>query len=429
MLLKKYKINFFILLLILFLTSIFLVSQTDAVSVGELKNNILDRNNKLKDIQKEIDEYEAEINSLGKEKKTLDNEIKKLNVTEKKLQADIRYTEGQIDETSLSIDELIIEIEQKRKDIERRKEAIAEIVKNLNEDESMSMIEMVLINNNFSDFFSDLERLENFQETMSINLEKLGEFKIELEVQKDDKEENKAKLEGMQAKYKDQNSLVSINKTKKTTLLDQTKNKESNYKQLLSDRMKQKEALEEEIKDFEDKLRVEIDPTSLPLVGPGVLKWPIDNVRITQYFGNTPFATKNPQVYNGGGHNGVDFGASIGTPLKSAEKGVVVGVGDTDIGCVGVSYGRWILIEHPNNLTTLYAHLSLIKVSKGQEVSVGQVIGYSGDTGYTTGPHLHFTVYATQAVEVGTITSKVCGTKMTLPLAPREWYLNPLSYL
>jgi len=429
MLLKKYKIFFFILSLILFLTSVFPVPQTGAASVDELKNNILDRNSKLKELQKEIDAYEAEISSLGKEKTSLNNEIKKLDVTEKKLKTDILYTEGQIDQTGLSIEKLAIEITQKKGDIDLKKEVIAEIVRSLNEDESMSMIEIALMSNNFSDFFSDLERLENFQEAMGINLDELSELKDQFEVQKDDKEETKAKLEGMQVKYKDQNSLVVINKNKKSTLLSKTKNKESNYKQLLADRIKKKEALEEEIKDFEDKLRVEIDPTSLPFVGPGVLKWPVDDVRITQYFGNTPFATKNPQVYNGGGHNGVDFGISIGTPLKSAEKGVVIGVGDTDTGCAGVSYGKWVLIEHPNNLTTLYAHLSLVKATKGQEVAVGEVIGYSGDTGYTTGPHLHFAVYAAKAVEVGTITSKVCGTKMTLPLAPREWYLNPLSYL
>lgn len=429
MLLGKYKIIFFTLLLVLFVSPFFSMPQVGIASVDELKNNILDRNNKLKELQKEIDEYETEIKSLSKEKTSLSNEIKKLDVTEKKLKADIRYTEGQIEQTGMSIERLIIEITGKKEDIERKKMAIAEIVRSLNEDESMSMIEVALMSDNFSDFFSDLERLENFQEAMSINLDELNNLKEQLESQKNDKEENKIKLEGMQTKYKDQNSLVVINKTKKSTLLDQTKNKESNYKQLLADRLKKKEALEDEIRDFENKLRVEIDPTSLPIVGPGVLKWPVDEVRITQYFGNTPFATKNPQVYNGGGHNGVDFAAGIGTPMKSAEKGIVVGVGDTDKECSGVSYGRWVLIEHPNNLSTLYAHLSLIKVTKGQTVSTGQVIGYSGDTGYTTGPHLHFAVYAAKAVEVGTITSKVCGTKMTLPLAPREWYLNPLSYL
>jgi len=427
--LRRYKINFFVLLPFLFLTIIFFAPEIKAASVDELKNNILDRNNKLKELQKEIDEYESEINKLGKEKQSLSNELKKLDITEKKLNADIRYTEEQVSQTGISINKLSLDIEQKKRDIELKKKVMSEIVRNLNEDESMSMIEIALLNNNFSDFFSELERLENFHETIGINLDELNELKDEFEIQKNDKEESKKKLEEMKSRYEDQNSLVVINKTKKNTLLSKTKNKESNYKQLLADRIEKKEALEEEIKDFENKLRVEIDPTSLPIVGPGVLKWPVDAVRITQYFGNTPFATKNPQVYNGGGHNGVDFAASIGTPIKSAENGVVVGVGDTDRECAGVSYGRWVLVKHPNNLTTLYAHLSLIKVAKGQEVVSGQTIAYSGDTGYTTGPHLHFTVYASQAVEVGTITSKVCGTKMTMPLAPRKWYLNPLSYL
>ncbi|MFA4890076.1 MAG: peptidoglycan DD-metalloendopeptidase family protein [Candidatus Paceibacterota bacterium] len=71
---------------------------------------------------------------------------------------------------------------------------------------------------------------------------------------------------------------------------------------------------------------------------------------ITQYFGNTAFATANPQVYNGAGHNGIDFRAAVGAPIKAAKDGVVKGVGDTDKNCNGVSYGKWVLIEHPNNL-------------------------------------------------------------------------------
>ncbi|MBU2109477.1 M23 family metallopeptidase, partial [Patescibacteria group bacterium] len=209
----------------------------------------------------------------------------------------------------------------------------------------------------------------------------------------------------------------------------ETKNKEANYKKLLADRLAKQKALEEEIRDIEDQIRIEIDPKSLPPAVSGVLKWPLDQIKITQYFGNTPFATANPQVYNGMGHNGVDFRASVGTPTKSSKEGIVIETGDTDKQCRGVSYGRWVLIEHPNNLSTLYAHLSLIKVSKGQQVNTGQIIGYSGDTGYTTGPHLHFGVFASQGVKVDQIKSKICGTMLVLPVASRSSYLNPLSYL
>ena len=132
-------------------------------------------------------------------------------------------------------------------------------------------------------------------------------------------------------------------------------------------------------------------------------------------------------MYNGYGHNGVDFRASIGTPVKAALTGVVKGIGDTDQVCPGASYGRWILLEHFNGLSTLYAHLSLIKISEREPVATGAVIGYSGATGYATGPHLHFTVYATQGVQVANRQSKVCGGTYRMPIADPKAYLNHYS--
>ena len=87
------------------------------------------------------------------------------------------------------------------------------------------------------------------------------------------------------------------------------------------------------------------------------------------------------------------------------------------------------MVKHPNGLSTLYAHLSLQTVSIGEVVSSGQVIGYSGNTGYSTGPHLHFGVYATQGVEIKTFDSSKNCKGATVPLADLKAYLNPLSYL
>lgn len=129
------------------------------------------------------------------------------------------------------------------------------------------------------------------------------------------------------------------------------------------------------------------------------------------------------------GHNGTDIGVSIGTPIYAADAGVVLGTGNTDLTCPGASYGKWVFIQHPNGLSTIYAHLSLIKSEAGETVTRGELIGYSGATGYVTGPHLHFGVYASQGVKIMTMQSKVCGTTYTMPIADFKAYLNPLLYL
>lgn len=90
------------------------------------------------------------------------------------------------------------------------------------------------------------------------------------------------------------------------------------------------------------------------------------------------------------GHNGVDFGAPIGTSVYAAMGGVVT-LTRTDGGWNG-GYGNYIVIKHPNGVQTLYAHLDSVSVDKGETVDRGQVIGRSGNTGKSTGPHLHFEV-------------------------------------
>jgi murein DD-endopeptidase MepM/ murein hydrolase activator NlpD len=89
------------------------------------------------------------------------------------------------------------------------------------------------------------------------------------------------------------------------------------------------------------------------------------------------------------GHNGVDLGCPIGTPVFAAAAGTII-VADPD-GYNG-GYGKYIVIKHGNGTQTLYAHLSSIFISVGQEVNQGDRIGSTGNTGRSTGPHLHFEV-------------------------------------
>jgi murein DD-endopeptidase MepM/ murein hydrolase activator NlpD len=105
--------------------------------------------------------------------------------------------------------------------------------------------------------------------------------------------------------------------------------------------------------------------------------------------------------------------------------GVVTNVISTNI-VQGCGYGKWVMVKHSNGISTLYAHLSLPTVAVGDNVPTGQVIGYSGNTGFTTGPHLHFGVYVTQGFQT---TKSVSCPGVIIPYTAQNGYLNPLSYL
>jgi murein DD-endopeptidase MepM/ murein hydrolase activator NlpD len=111
-------------------------------------------------------------------------------------------------------------------------------------------------------------------------------------------------------------------------------------------------------------------------MGSGELAWPVQGT-ITSKFG--------PRW--GSYHRGVDIGAASGTPIIAADSGMVVFAGWNG------GYGNLVKIAHGSNMQTWYAHLSKFAVSTGQEVKKGDVIGYVGSTGVSTGPHLHFEVH------------------------------------
>jgi len=134
-------------------------------------------------------------------------------------------------------------------------------------------------------------------------------------------------------------------------------------------------------------------------------------------------------LYSNGTHNGIDLGVPIGTPIKAALTGIVQATGNTDLQAGCYSYGKWVLVKHNNGLSTLYGHMSLIKAVPGQSVATGDIIGYSGQTGYATGPHVHFTVYASQGVEVRQYTSSIGCKQMFIPIADPKAYLDPMQYL
>ncbi len=117
------------------------------------------------------------------------------------------------------------------------------------------------------------------------------------------------------------------------------------------------------------------------LRGTGVFNIPTDG-RLTSNFGYRVHPILGTRRF----HAGIDFGAPQGTTIRAADSGVVISAGWQG------GYGRTVIIDHGNKLSTLYAHSSRIFVSEGQTVQRGQAIAAVGSTGFSTGPHLHFEV-------------------------------------
>ena len=110
--------------------------------------------------------------------------------------------------------------------------------------------------------------------------------------------------------------------------------------------------------------------------------WPLEG-RVTSSFGER----QDPINGEGAFHSGIDIAAAYGSPVRASADGEVA-----EANMNGGGYGREIVLDHGHDLQTVYGHLSAIAVVPGQRVMRGQVIGYEGQSGRATGPHLHYEV-------------------------------------
>ena len=291
-------------------------------------------------------------------------------------------------------------------------------IKETNEIEINSLTATLLSDQDFTEVWNDIDNMSRVREGVRDKILELKQINGKLEDTRNETTDARNELISLKSELADQKKIIDQNTAEKKKLLAQTKNNELSYQKLLKDRLAKKDAFEKEINDYESQLKFILDPSKLP--GHGVLSWPLDSIYITSPYGQRP----------GEFHRGIDFRATVGTPVKALADGVVAGTGDTDLECAGVSFGKFVLIKYNNGLASNFGHLSLIKVNKGDKVYRGQVIAYTGSTGYSTGPHLHLGVYVRDAVEIKSLPSKSCpGHNLTQPIAATNAYLNPIDYL
>ncbi|HEY9480787.1 MAG TPA: peptidoglycan DD-metalloendopeptidase family protein [Candidatus Paceibacterota bacterium] len=425
---KSSNIIFGILSVFAALAAVFLTHSAFAAESPEaIRAKIEENNRKIDDLQRQIDQYSTLLNSTSAQAQSLKSALSQLETTQKKLQANLSLTATQIDKTSLTLGQLEDDIDDAEAKISVREAAIAESMRNVSAAESQSFAETLLSDEGISSALDYVNSLRSVQGRVKVDLEELRDLRMLLGARRDQATGEKTKLEAYRKSLADQQKVVASTKTEKDKLLTETKNREANYKAILDDKVAQREQYEKELFAYESQLKITLDPNAIPNARHSILEWPLSVIRVTQYFGKTVAAKR---LYTSGTHGGIDLAASIGTPVKAALSGTVV---DTEAvrSKSGCQYGKFVLIKHPNGLSTIYGHLSVVSVSPGDTVVTGDTIGYSGQTGYATGPHLHFGVYATAGVRVvdsSSLGSTNCAGIKTVA-APPTAYLDPSAYL
>lgn len=413
------KIIVFCLFFILLIVNCQLLTvNVNAGILEDLKQQIKEREEEIKQLEEQAAAYKQDLKETQQKKNTLQNQLAVIEARIRKLRADINVTSVKISTAKLQIEELTLEIYEKTKKIEEHKENIAGIIRTIYEYDEISLLELVLENNKFSDFLSQIQYIELLQKNIQRDLESLKALKSILEEQRTEVEARKNDLEVYNAQLYSQKQIEDNQRAQKDSLLWQTKGQEKKYQQLLTDVEEKQRQIQEEIFEIEEKLRLTLDPESIPKPRSGALSWPNEGL-LTQYYGYTPYSKK---LYKSGFHNGIDIAAGYGAPIRAADDGEIRAMGNSDSYCPGGAYGRWIAIKHDNNLTTFYAHFSAFgKYGIGDTIKEGDIIGYEGSSGYSTGSHLHFGVYASNTFILKQ--SQWCG------LLPIGATINPMNYL
>jgi len=384
-------------------------------SPGVIQQQIEDLAAEQSAITQEIEKTQNTLSAISVRGKTLKQEVGRLEANLKQVNLGIRSSENQIKKLQLEIQILERDIESQEVAVEARRAMAGELLRNLQIKDDESLLLTLLKSESLADSVAEAQVIEDINNNL---LEEVGELRVLREQLESELEQITGKKRSVEVENKSlvvKKDLAEDQKQEQSSLLTQTKNQEKVYQEVLSDLEQKQQALSKEIDEIEARLRASRDPDALPLARAGVLGWPTEVPYITQNYGATAFAKK---TYPSGFHNAIDLRARpVGQPLYAAADGSIMATGDNG----SVQYGKYIVIAHNNNLNTLYAHLSRFAVSEGDTVKRGDLIGYSGNTGFSFAPHLHFGVYVSSTFYL--------TPRSGAGLIPVGDSLNPLDYL
>ncbi len=375
---------------------------------------IEDREDELDEIKAKIKAYKQIVDLKQRQGAVLSDQLEGVEAQVKGLELEIQANAQELRILNEEIVSLGNRIDQKEMVIVSQKKILTEIMRGSYEEKDGLSFELIT---NTSRFVNPLQAEEWTHSTGQKMREVLGSLRTlrsSLIEERKGFTNKKVQADKLRQDLEEQERSLEGAKKAKEVLLAKTQSEVKKYDALVDDLEEQRKAIESEIEDIESGKTAALDLKDIPKYKKGLLDYPLASVRLTQKYGKTSFT----RWYTF--HNGIDYAAPTGTKVLAAADGKVVGVGNNG----RYAYGRWIAIDHGNGLVTMYGHLSSQSVKKGAKVNKGDTIGKSGNTGYSTGPHLHFTVFSTKSFDV--VPSKNIKSVKDIPVGAT---INPALYL
>ena len=252
----------------------------------------------------------------------------------------------------------------------------------------LSYLDVVIGSKDFSDFANRMEMLKRILQSDMDLINTIKTEREEIASKKAKLEADRAKVLELEKVAQEKQNVINQKKAERQAVLERAMNDRDTAERAYNELMASSASITAMLQQRAAERAAAAAASSQGggggatwVQGTGQLSAPV-NAPITSNFGwriHPIYGTRRL-------HAGTDFGVDEGTPVHAADGGVVVEAGWVS------GYGYTVIIDHGNGMSTLYAHNSDVAVSPGQTVSKGQVVSYSGNTGGSTGPHLHFEV-------------------------------------
>ena len=357
------------------LTPALAVTQAD---IDALKNDAADLTSQRKELESKLDALKDDKSQALAKKQLLDQKV--TNTA-----AQIKNVEAQIADYAA----LITQTEAELLDAQQREEAQYELfctrVRAMEERGKVSYWSVLFKAESFTDLLGRLDIVNEIMDADQAVIDQLQALQVEIEEKKASLEASKAESEAAKADLVAKKTELDAQRKEAIALVNEINDNENEYKETLDELDKEEERIQAMIvkksKELAAQQAAQNGGTSNAALGGYI--WPVSSHYITSTFGGRA----SPGGIGSTNHKGIDIGrVGYTTEIHAAKAGTVI------VSQYSSSYGNYVVVSHGSGNTTLYAHMSSRKVSVGAYVNQGDVLGVTGSTGHSTGPHLHFEI-------------------------------------